>query len=184
MRRTYFAGSRQENILEAYEKWWPLTFSRESLAWATLYRLKGKEVSVTGLRGKALRGPLAANGGTIELVDGQLIFIFDETTLARLIDVFGPDVPAAVAAEPLLCIPLPPIVPTLGGFIDPDTGQYCRPEAVLPEWECALGGPIVDEPDLSGARIGQRPPPPPGVCCQKTADGGSVCSNGLVYNPG
>lgn len=188
MRRTHSSRARQASILDAYNKWWPLTFTSESLAWTTLYRIKGTEAPRMGLRDRALQGPVEANGGTIEVVNGELVFVFQEAILGRLIEVFGNDVPAMVPAEPVVCIPLPPIIPTVGGFIDPDTGRYCRPEAVIPAWDRAVRGDLDAEfpsqNDLSGAHIGQKPPPPPGVCCQLTPDGGSVCSNGLVYNPG
>jgi hypothetical protein len=36
----------------------------------------------------------------------------------------------------------------------------------------------------SPARMGQKQPPPPGVCCQKDPQGNTVCSNGRIYPPG
>ncbi len=36
---------------------------------------------------------------------------------------------------------------------------------------------------LNGPRMGQRLPPPPGVCCQSTQDGGVICSNGRGFPP-
>lgn len=38
-------------------------------------------------------------------------------------------------------------------------------------------------PDLAGLvdrSLGYGHPPPPGVCCQATPDGGTVCSDGFV----
>lgn len=32
--------------------------------------------------------------------------------------------------------------------------------------------------------LGFGHPPPPGVCCQATPDGGTVCSDGFVGPPG
>lgn len=49
-------------------------------------------------------------------------------------------------------------------------------------WPCGHA-----HPDLSGdrrARLGVGHPPPPGVCCQATPDGGTVCSDGFVGPPG
>lgn len=37
---------------------------------------------------------------------------------------------------------------------------------------------------LCGRSIGFSHPPPPGVCCQATADGGTVCSDGFIGPPG
>lgn len=31
--------------------------------------------------------------------------------------------------------------------------------------------------------LGQKQPPPPGVCCQKTPDGATVCSDGSAFPP-
>jgi hypothetical protein len=39
-----------------------------------------------------------------------------------------------------------------------------------------------DHPELAGLprrRLGYGHPPPPGVCCQATPDGGTVCSDGF-----
>lgn len=32
--------------------------------------------------------------------------------------------------------------------------------------------------------LGQKKAPPPGVCCQATQDGGSICSTGQGFPPG
>ena len=179
MHRTHSRNNRRQRTLEAYEKWWPATLTRESLAWFSSWDAKTGGTVKNGLNGKALRGPVPANGGTIEIINEQLVFIFEERTLVRLIEVFGPDVPAAVPAEPFICIPHPPIVPSVGGFIDPDTGSYCRPAAIAPEWDL----PPEKDDHLRSATMGKSPPPP-GVCCQETRNGGTVCSTGLVYSPG
>jgi len=45
-------------------------------------------------------------------------------------------------------------------------------------WPC--GHP---HPELGGVQrrsLGTGHPPPPGVCCQATQDGGTVCSDGFV----
>lgn len=39
-------------------------------------------------------------------------------------------------------------------------------------------------PRVDHATLGQKQPPPPGVCCQKTQDGGSICSTGQGFPPG
>jgi len=39
-------------------------------------------------------------------------------------------------------------------------------------------------PRVYGATLGQKKPPPPGVCCQKTPDGGAICSTGQGFPPG
>jgi hypothetical protein len=35
-----------------------------------------------------------------------------------------------------------------------------------------------------GSRMGQKRPPPPGVCCQLDQAGNTVCSDGQIYPPG
>jgi hypothetical protein len=35
-----------------------------------------------------------------------------------------------------------------------------------------------------GPGLGQKPQPPPGVCCQATQDGGVICSDGTGFPPG
>lgn len=32
--------------------------------------------------------------------------------------------------------------------------------------------------------LGQKRPPPPGICCQRTPDGGVICSDGTGFPPG
>ena len=175
--------NRREEAMQAYQKWAPATLTPESFAWMSPWDAKTGGTVKNGLAGKALRGPVPANGGTIELIEGQLIFIFDERTLVRLIEAFGHDVPAVVPAEPFMCIPHPPIVPSVGGFIDPDTGHYCRPAAIMPEWDLPLDDSSLESDRLCSATMGKSPPPP-GVCCQETRNGGTVCSTGLIYSPG
>lgn len=36
----------------------------------------------------------------------------------------------------------------------------------------------------SGPSLGQKRPPPPGVCCQLDPAGNTVCSDGKIYPPG
>lgn len=52
--------------------------------------------------------------------------------------------------------------------------------------ELSLGSPWPCghyHPELAGLRdrsLGYGHPPPPGVCCQATQDGGTVCSDGFI----
>ena len=39
-------------------------------------------------------------------------------------------------------------------------------------------------PELAARSLGYGHPPPPGVCCQATPDGGTICSDGFVGPPG
>jgi hypothetical protein len=48
-------------------------------------------------------------------------------------------------------------------------------------WPCGHFHPDV-HPGMHGRSLGF--PPPPGVCCQATADGGKICSDGTGYPPG
>lgn len=195
MNRTPFMGSHQASVLDAYYKWWPLTFSQESLAWGTLWRLKGNEKprqvhmqsDHTGLRGRALRGPIKAKGGVIAMVDRQLVFILEERLLVELIEVFGPDVPAAIPAEPLVCMADLSDDPPYGTFYDPETETWCSPKALIPESNQAVPDGYPYEPICAlHGKVGRTSmrgtqPPPPGVCCQMTSSGGVICSTGVWY---
>lgn len=45
-----------------------------------------------------------------------------------------------------------------------------------PAWPCGHA-----HPELAGdSSLGYGHPPPPGVCCQATPDGGTICSDGFV----
>lgn len=39
-------------------------------------------------------------------------------------------------------------------------------------------------PRVKTVTLGQKQPPPPGVCCQATRDGGVICSTGKGFPPG
>lgn len=45
-------------------------------------------------------------------------------------------------------------------------------------WPCGHAHPELA--GLSGATLGVGHPPAPGVCCQATQDGGTVCSDGFI----
>lgn len=49
-------------------------------------------------------------------------------------------------------------------------------------WACGHSHPELE--GLSGRSLGYGHPPPAGVCCQATQDGGTVCSDGFVGPPG
>jgi hypothetical protein len=45
-------------------------------------------------------------------------------------------------------------------------------------WPCGHQHPELN--GLSHRSLGYGHPPPPGVCCQATQDGGTICSDGFV----
>jgi hypothetical protein len=48
-----------------------------------------------------------------------------------------------------------------------------------------LACPLCGQTRHEGRKsLGYGHPPPPGVCCQATPDGGTVCSDGFIGPPG
>lgn len=45
-------------------------------------------------------------------------------------------------------------------------------------WPCGHAHPELN--GLAGSRLSSGHPPAPGVCCQATPDGGTVCSDGFI----
>lgn len=80
---------------------------------------------------------IKANGGEILFLDGDWKFAMDPEALhavgrALYPEGFSPVIRARIA----WCNPTPPIVPSLGGFSHPRTGEYCQLE--IPEkWQDA-----------------------------------------------
>lgn len=59
-----------------------------------------------------------------------------------------------------------------------------RPE-VLDAEEEEGGTPMRAYPVMNaGLYMGGNAPPPPGICCQATQDGGVICSDGTGFPPG
>jgi hypothetical protein len=58
--------------------------------------------------------------------------------------------------------------------------RIVNPVALNPygPWPCGHAHPTL------GRSLGYGHPPPPGVCCQATPDGGTVCSDGFRGPPG
>jgi hypothetical protein len=81
---------------------------------------------------------IRANWGRILKRMGFLWFFPDPEVLDKIEALTGRRPSESIEARIKYCNPTPPILPTLGGFSDPDTGYYC--EIDLPnEWHCAIG---------------------------------------------
>lgn len=83
-------------------------------------------------------GEIQANGGRIVKRIGFLWFFPDPEVLDKIEALTGERPSESIEARVISCIPIPPIVPTLGAFLDPESGFYC--DIDLPsEWRCAWG---------------------------------------------
>ena len=83
---------------------------------------------------------IPANGGRVQKHVGYLWFFPNLETRDKIEAATGERPSRLVESRVTSCIPLPPIAPTLGAFIDPETGYYC--DIDLPkEWRCAVEGP-------------------------------------------
>lgn len=78
-----------------------------------------------------LLNKVAALGGEYRPVAGEWRFFIDPVVRVKL-GLAGLPAPCSVKAEPLVCLRAPPPLPTLGGFMHPGVGVYCRP-AGIPE---------------------------------------------------
>lgn len=55
---------------------------------------------------------------------------------------------------------------------------HSRSSSLGSPWPCGHAHPELN--GLPHRSLGYGHPPPPGVCCQATQDGGTVCSDGFV----
>lgn len=86
------------------------------------------------------RETLPVNGGHLERAFGFLWFFPDQETSDKIEAHTGEKPSESIEARIVWCNPTPPILPTLGGFTNPDTGEYCEIE-VPEEWKCATYAP-------------------------------------------
>ena len=83
---------------------------------------------------------LRANGGMLKRRIGFLWFFPDPDVMDKIEAATGKRPSESIEARVTSCIPLPPIAPTFGAFLDPETGYYC--DIDLPkDWRCVIDAP-------------------------------------------
>jgi hypothetical protein len=106
---------------------------------------------------------IQANGGVIR--DGMFILdpLVRGTIAANTKATPANPVPAFVPAEPRWCNPTPPFAPTLGGYTDPVTGNYCHPIAAqrwASDWQRINPDTVLVNRPVAGFGATPFPPTP------------------------